>query len=80
LDAGKTGEAVQAIEQALTLCKTDARFYVSLARARVAQARPDEARQALREMSVCCLSIPESVGKAAAALERQLGATVRVRP
>lgn len=80
LDGGKTGEAVQAIEQALALCKTDARFYVSLARARVAQARPDQARQALREMSACCLSIPESVGKDAAALDRQLGIAGKDRP
>jgi tetratricopeptide (TPR) repeat protein len=75
LDAGKPDEAAQAIEQALALCETDARLYLSLARVRLAQGRSVEARKALYEISARFPSVPDSVKTEIAALERKLSAS-----
>jgi Flp pilus assembly protein TadD len=80
LDAGRSEEAAQAIEQALTLCKTEPRLYVSLARVRIAQARPDDARHALREISVRCKFLPADVTRDIATLKRQLAPTGQPAP
>jgi len=76
LDAGNPGAAAQAIEQALALCDTDARLYLSLARIRLAQGRSDEARRALREISARFPSVPDSVKTEIAALEQKLSASL----
>lgn len=72
LDTGKADEAAQAIDRALALCATDARLQVSLARVRIAQGRPDEARRVLREIPAHFPSVPDSVKTEIAALERRL--------
>jgi tetratricopeptide (TPR) repeat protein len=71
-DAGRAADAVAAAEQAIKLCDTDARLYVTLARARLVQGRPDEARAALREITTRFPSVPEGVKKDAAALEQKI--------
>ena len=80
LDTGKENEAAQAVDRALALCATDARLQVSLARVRIAQGRPDEARRVLREITAHFPSVPDSVKTEVAALERKLTASVGESP
>ena len=72
LDAGRPDEAAKAVEQALTLCKTDARLHVSLATVRFAQGRTDEARHILREIPAKCPSVSSEAKAEIAALEQRL--------
>jgi len=76
LDAGRADEAAQSAEKAVALCDTDARLHVTLARVRIAQGRPNEARRVLREIPARVKVIPANVKAEIAALEQQLALTV----
>lgn len=47
LDAGHPDEAARAVEQSLSICKTDPRIHLTLARVRLAQGRTNDAQQVI---------------------------------
>ncbi len=71
LDLGRLEEASQAAERAITLCESDPRLHLTLARVRLAQGLPQEARSLLERPVLRAANLPPELSREVTLLKKQ---------